>query len=94
MTDFFRRNISVFRWALDDHNSRCPVAATAFLLNPDDFEKFGERKLWGLEIRPDERVITGFVQILCDGSAWQIEEELENYVLNPAELRPAGHPLQ
>lgn len=94
MSDFFRRNIAVFRWALDDHNQRCPVAAKAFLLNPEDYQEFGETMLWGLEVRPDDRVHAGFVRILCDGSAWRIEDELESYVLNPARVRPAGHPLE
>lgn len=93
MTEFLVRNIAIFRWALDDHNERCTVAAKAFALNPEDFEALGETELWGLKVESDERVRVGFVRIRCDGSAWRIEDELESYVLKPERLRPAGHPL-
>jgi hypothetical protein len=81
MTSFLRKNIGALRRALDEHDERCPVAAEAFLLNPQDRAQLEETVLWGLEVRADGRVAEGRVRILCPGSAWRMEDELELHVL-------------
>lgn len=92
MTEFLDKNVAIFRHALDDHNRRCPVDATAFLLYPDDFAQIGMTSLWGLPIKSDDRVRPNHVRVQCDGSAWGIEDELESYMLSPEE-QVAGLPL-
>lgn len=66
------------------------MPADAFLVNPQDFEQLGTTSLWGLPIRPDERVPVGRLRIQCSGSAWSIENELENYVHNLAPRQNAA----
>jgi hypothetical protein len=85
MTDHLALNIDVLRKGLDDHNGKCPEPATAFLLNQFDRDRLGVNELWGLEVRADERVPVMRFRLLCSASAWQIEQELELYIL---EARP------
>lgn len=90
MNDFLARNIGIFRRALDDHNLKCPIPASAFLLSRLDFELLCTTTLWGLEIVPDERVTAGRVRILCGGSAWGIEAELESYLRGSRSQESSG----
>lgn len=80
MTEFVRKNLGAIRAALDHHNHDCPVPATAILLNPVDHGLLGHTCLWGLPVKPDERVRVKKVRIECDGSAWEIEAELAEHL--------------
>jgi hypothetical protein len=85
MNTFLGKNVLVMRAALDQHNGECPVPATAILLNPADHEKLALAipVLWGLSVRPDERVRRGYFRIECEGSAWKVEDELLAYIQVP-----------
>lgn len=96
--DFRRKNVRAIRTALDDHNGGdCPRPARAILLNPDDHEKLGLHKLWGLPVCACEKQRPRFVRIECDGSAWGVEDELEELKKaseqQPAPLAPNEYPL-
>lgn len=79
MTEFHLKNLPVMRAALDHHNRTCPVPASAILVNPPDHERLGIDHIWGLAVRPDDRVPANRFRIECDGSAWTIEDELFAY---------------
>jgi hypothetical protein len=79
MSEFHRKNLGAIRSALDQHNRECPIPATAILLNPTDHELIGVDNLWGLPVLADDRVQIKRVRISCDGSAWNVEEELATY---------------
>lgn len=92
MSDYVEKNVRAIRAALDDHNGGgCPRPATAILLNPDDHERLGIGKLWGLPVSACEKQRPHFVRIQCDGSAWGVEDELEKYVNAPE--KPEGSPI-
>ena len=101
MSEFLAKNLPVIRSALDQHNDECPVPARAILLNAADHEKLALAipQLWGLAVRPDNRVRLGYFRIECEGSAWRVEDELLAYaqvpehVPAPEPLTPVEHPL-
>jgi hypothetical protein len=99
MSDYVEKNLRAIRVALDDHNAGdCPRPATAILLNPADREQLGVSKLWGLPVSACEKQRPHFVRIQCDGSAWGVEDELEDYVKAPQTpeslpLGPNEYPL-
>ena len=80
MSRFESKNLAAIRAALDQHNGSCPVPANAILLNPVDRDLIGWDELWGLPVLADERVPTKRVRIQCDGSAFGLEDELEEAV--------------
>ncbi len=80
MSKFESKNLGAIRAALDQHNDSCPVAANAILLNPVDHDLIGWDELWGLPVLPDDRVPPKRVRIQCDGSAYGIEDEVEDAV--------------
>lgn len=89
MSDYVEKNLWAIRAALDDHNGGdCPRPAAAILLNPDDHERLGINKLWGLPVSACEKQRRHFVRIHCDGSAWGVEDELESYVNGPQKPEP------
>lgn len=88
-----RSNLIAIRRALDHHNSNCPVPARAILLNPADHERLDIASLWGLPVEADDRVPHKRCRIVCDGSAWGLEDELLEYLQEPGE-RLAGNALQ
>jgi hypothetical protein len=65
---------------LDHHASTCPLAPRAILLNPGNHELFGWDELWGIPVLPDDRVAPKRFRIDCDGSAFGIEEEIEQEI--------------
>ena len=69
--------LASIRQGLDHHNATCPMPARAILLNPGNFELFGWEELWGIPMLADERVAPKRFRIDCDGSAFGIEEEVE-----------------
>ena len=73
-------NLAAMRAALDHHNQRCPIPATAILLNPLDHGLLGWDDLWGVPVVADERVPVKQIRIECSGSAWGIENELETFL--------------
>ena len=77
---FESKNLAAIRAALDQHNGSCPVPANAILLNPVDRDLIGWDELWGLPVLADERVPTKRVRIQCDGSAFGLEDELEEAI--------------
>lgn len=92
MSEFRYKNIRAIRLALDHHNATCPVPAAAILLNPTDHGLLGVIRLWDVEIRPDERVPVKRIRILCGGSSWLVEDELDAHLERPAKT-PAPRPL-
>jgi hypothetical protein len=74
------------RRELDHHASSCPLAPRAILLNPGNYELFGWDELWGIPVLPDDRVAPKRFRIDCDGSAFGIEDEIEQEI-------KAGEPL-
>jgi hypothetical protein len=82
--------LAAIRQGLDQHNSSCPMPAKAILLNPGNYELFGWDELWGIPVQADDRVAPRRFRIDCDGSAFGIEDELQQEI---AELRPIEQPL-
>jgi hypothetical protein len=97
VSDYIEKNLRAIRLALDDHNAgECPRPATAILLNPVDHKRLGVGKLWGLPVSACDKQRPRFVRIQCDGSAWGVEDELEDYVRTPekpAATAPNEYPL-
>ena len=82
--------LAAVRQGLDTHNATCPMPARAILLNPANHELFGWDELWGIPVVPDDRVAPRRFRIDCDGSAFGIEDEMEQMV---EESRPVEQPL-
>jgi len=73
--------LASIRAALDQHNLDCPVRAVAILLHPNDIVDVHSSVLWGVPVVSDDRCNEGTVRIECEGgSAWQIEDELDEYI--------------
>lgn len=70
------RYLTKIRIALDDHNSRCVLAARAILLNEKDYKNLGMPTLWGVPVHSDKRVSPDRVVIDCEGSARFLEDEV------------------
>ena len=73
------KNLIAIRIGVDRHNARCPVPPEVILMNPIDCELMNHPRLWGIPVLPDSAVPTKRVRIQCEGSAENIEEELELY---------------
>ncbi|MEA2371384.1 MAG: hypothetical protein QOH12_1778 [Solirubrobacteraceae bacterium] len=91
MLEFIRRGV-------DHHAETCPMAPRAILLNPGNHELFGWDELWGIPVLADERVAPKRFRIVCDGSAYGIENEVAEMIRTeqPVELpmAPVGpHPI-
>jgi hypothetical protein len=82
--------LAAIRQGLDQHNATCPMPAKAILLNPGNFELFGWDELWGVPVLSDDRVAPRRFRIDCDGSAFGIEDELQQEIV---ESRPMEQPL-
>ncbi len=90
VSQFAAKNLAAIRAALDHHNASCPVPASAILLNPVDHELLGFDELWGLPLLPDERVPTKRVRVQCDGSAFGVEDAVEEFAVRS---RPVEAPI-
>ncbi|MCX6389173.1 MAG: hypothetical protein NT122_00855 [Solirubrobacterales bacterium] len=79
---------------LAHHDSTCPMPAQAILLNPGNLELFGWDELFGVPVKPDDRVAPKRFRILCEGSAFGIEDAVEAFAEAPLEPQrvevPAG----
>ena len=84
--------LAFIRRGLDHHASTCPLAPRAILLNPGNFELFGWDELWGVPVLPDDRVAPKRFRIDCGGSAFGIEDELEQEVRAPEPLVVPAYP--
>ena len=65
---------------LRHHDQTCPMPAQAILLNPGNYELFGWDDVKGIPVIADERVAPKRFRIQCDGSAFGIEEVVEEFV--------------
>jgi hypothetical protein len=77
--DFLSKNIRKIQAGVQHHNRTCGVPARAILMHPTEHAKLGVEELWGLPICADGRVRLGRFRIDCEGSAWDVENELELY---------------
>lgn len=93
MSEFLRKNAPIMRAALDNHNGSCRIPARAILLHPAEHQKLSVEVLWGLVVLPDERVRPGYFRVDCEGSAWDIEQELAFHMNVPVE-EPTTVPLE
>jgi hypothetical protein len=82
--------LAFIRAGLDHHNGSCPMPAKAILLNPGNYELFGWDELWGVPVMPDDRVAPKRFRIDCDGSAFGIEDEVEQTI---EQQTPAQQPM-
>jgi hypothetical protein len=80
------------RRGLDHHASSCPLAPRAILLNPGNYELFGWDELWGIPVLPDDRVAPKRFRIDCDGSAFGIEDEIEQEIKGGEPLVVPAYP--
>ena len=78
--------LAFIRRGLDHHAQSCPLAPKAILLNPGNHELFGWDELWGIPVLADERVAPKRFRIDCDGSAFGIEQELQEVAAAPQPL--------
>src|SRR5689334_14547264 len=72
---------------LDHHNATCPMPARAILLNSGNFELFGGDELFGLPVEPRDEIPPKRFRIDCPGSAWGIEDEIEEAFGVPLPVR-------
>lgn len=82
--------LAFIRAGLDHHNGSCPMPAKAILLNPGNYELFGWDELWGIPVLPDDRVAPKRFRIDCDGSAFGIEDEVQQTI---EQQTPARQPM-
>lgn len=78
---------------LQHHNATCPMPARAILLNAGNFELFGWTELLGLPVEPRDDIPPKRFRIDCAGSAYGIEDQLEDLVAQPAEAEPVTVPV-
>jgi len=69
---------------LTQHDRTCPMPAKAILLNPGNYELFGWDEIMGIAVIPDSRVQPKRFRIDCDGSAFGLEEAIEELTQTPA----------
>jgi hypothetical protein len=94
VSDFLRNNIKTIRAAVEDHNKTCKIPARAILLNPVEHEQLGIIDVWGIPVCADERQRRGFFRVDCEGSAWQIENELAAFIDAPAVVEAPASPVE
>ncbi len=92
--DFLAKNVRTIQAGVQHHNRTCGVPASAILLHPAEHAKLGVDELWGIPVYADERQRQRFFRVECEGSAWQIESELELYTQHPHTdpVTPPPHP--
>ena len=70
---------------VDHHNATCPMPARAILLNSGNYELFGWDEVCGLPVEPRDEIQPKRFRIDCPGSAYGIEEEIEEAIGEPLE---------
>ena len=74
---------------LAHHDATCPMPARAVLLNPGNFELFGWDEILGVPVEASDSVAPERFRIDCSGSAFGVEEAIEQFVIEPVEV-PVG----
>jgi hypothetical protein len=69
--------------AVAHHNATCPMPARAILLNSGNYELFGREELFGLPVEPRDDIPPKRFRIDCPGSAYGIENEIEEMINEP-----------
>jgi hypothetical protein len=77
------KNLIEIRVGIDRHNERCPIPPEAILMNPVDYKLMDHPRLWGFPVVPDSSVPTKRCRIQCEGSAEEIEAELDMHQTDP-----------
>lgn len=72
--------------AVAHHNATCPMPARAILLNTGNYELFGRDELFGLPVEPRDDIPPKRFRIDCPGSAYGIENEIEEMVGEPVSV--------
>ncbi len=78
--------IANIRAGLAHHDATCPMPARAILLNSGNYELFGREELFGLPLEPRDDIPPKRFRIDCPGSAFGIEDEIEDFVEEEAPL--------
>jgi hypothetical protein len=79
------------RIGLAHHDATCPMPARAILLNSGNYELFGRTELFGLPLEPRDDIPPKRFRIDCPGSAYGIEDEVEEFAeLEEPLVVPAG----
>jgi hypothetical protein len=78
---------------VEHHNATCPMPARAILMNTGNYELFGWTELFGLPIEPRDDVPPERFRIDCPGSAWKLEEEMEDAIGEPLTVTPELDPV-
>lgn len=83
---------------LAQHDRVCPMPATAILLHPGNYELCGWNELWGIPVKPDDRVEPKRFEIECAGSALGIEDAIEEFLeveapQEPVTVEPLSTPV-
>src|SRR4051812_7825737 len=74
---------------VDDHNATCPMPARAILLHTRNYELFGWGEILRLPVQPRDDIPPKRFRIDCPGSAYGIEEEIEEAIGEPLPVRQA-----
>ncbi len=80
VTDWTRKIVVGLRASLDNHNAKCPVPASAFLLHPTDHGLLDMKTLWGIPIQADDRVPVKRMRLRCPATAADIEDEIAEHL--------------
>jgi hypothetical protein len=78
--------IANIRAGLAHHDATCPMPARAILLNAGNYELFGRDELFGLPLEPRDDIPPKRFRIDCPGSAYGIEDEVEDFIEEEAPL--------
>lgn len=78
---------------LAHHDATCPMPPRAVLLNPGNHELFGWDEIKGIPVEPSDSVAPERFRIDCSGSAFGVEDAVEEFVIQPVEL-PVESPLE
>jgi hypothetical protein len=81
--------LAYIKAGVDHHNSTCPMPARAILLNTGNYELFGWDEILGLPVEPRDEIPPKRFRIDCPGSAYGIEEEIEEAIGEPLPVRTA-----
>ncbi|HMI81281.1 MAG TPA: hypothetical protein VK480_05790 [Solirubrobacterales bacterium] len=73
-------NLIAIRIGIDHHNLGCPIPPEAILMNPIDCQLMDHPRLWGIPVLSDPSVPTKVVRLRCEGSAENIEQELQGHI--------------
>ncbi len=84
--DLEQEMLARIKIAVEHHNATCPMPARAILLNAGNYELFGRGELYGLPVEPRDDIPPKRFRIDCPGSAYGIEDEVEEMLGEPIEV--------